>query len=471
MIHRTAKEIRADVLDGRSTAVQVTEETLAKIADAEDYLHAFLTVAGSHALDQAGRLEQRAAAGEAPGPLWGVPFSVKDTYDTAGVRTTYGSRVFADHVPDRDAELVRRVRQAGGVLVGKTNTPEFAIYIRTVNELQAETVNPWDHARTTGGSSGGAAASVAAGLTPIAIGSDGGGSVRIPAALCGVVGLMPSRGSIPRGGGHIGTRRFSSAGPLAADAGDALTLWRVMAGPDQADGLSRGLLPTGVTHADPPGAPRMRWIAESGVPGGEADVVETVQSSAELFAHELRVPLEVSTRSMQAARFSEAFYAMMQADRLSTGGRELLDDPATNSLLTGYGRHQFERAAAIDGAAYSAAVEVQLSATEHLLGLLDEVDVLLTPTLSFVAPLIPSGEQPLPEDARRGFVAFTYLMNYTGFPAVTVPAGLVRGLPVGLQIIGRPGSEEYLLDLAGRFQRQVYRMPDVRPLSRLGGHE
>ncbi|MBI0382729.1 amidase, partial [Streptomyces albiflaviniger] len=169
------------------SAVTATRESLDRIRDRDPGLRAFLTVCPGRALADA---EAADAAPDRPGPMRGIPFSVKDTYPTGQVRTTFGSAVFAEHVPDRDAPVVARIRRAGGILVGKTNTSEFAIYIRTVNELQPETLNPWDPARVCGGSSGGAAASVAAGLTPVALGSDGGGSVRVPAALCGVVGVL-----------------------------------------------------------------------------------------------------------------------------------------------------------------------------------------------------------------------------------------------------------------------------------------
>jgi Asp-tRNA(Asn)/Glu-tRNA(Gln) amidotransferase A subunit family amidase len=462
MTPRTATEIRSAIVTGKLTAREIVLDTLERIHALDRRLHSFITVADDHALRQVDELERRAAAGEEPGPLWGVPFSVKDVYDTAGVRTTYGSRIFRDHVPSRDAELVSRIRRAGGILVGKTNTPEFAIYIRTVNELQPETVNPWHLSRTPGGSSGGAAASVAAALTPVAVGSDGGGSVRIPAALCGVVGLMPSRGSIPRNGGHIGTRRFSAAGPLALDAADALTLWQVMRGPSAHDGLTRGLLPTGVSAPSAPEEPpRLRWIGESGAPGAEPDVVKTVNAAARALADTLGAGLKAHSASLDSPRFAGAFYTMMQADRLSTGGQALIDNPTARDALTNYARHHLEQATQIDGAAYSAAIEMQLEATEHLDGLLEGADVLLTPTLGFVAPEIPAGPESLPEDARRGFVAFTFLMNYTGFPAATVPCGLVRGLPVGLQLIGRPGSEHMLLSLCQRFQNSIYRLLDA----------
>lgn len=460
MSQQSAVDLRAAIVHGHTTPEAAVADVLQRIEEVDDQLHSFVTVCRDHAMGQLVDLERRAASGEQPGPLWGVPFSVKDILDTAGVRTTYGSRIYEHHVPVADAEVVARIRRAGGILVGKTNTPEFAIYIRTVNDLQPETVNPWGRERTAGGSSGGAAASVAAGLTPIAVGSDGGGSVRIPSALCGLVGLMPSRGSIPRGGGRIGTRRFSAAGPMATDARDALALWRVLQGPSPVEPLSRGLYPTGVTHDRLDGrVPRLRWVGDSGVEGSDQTVVDVAHAAAESFAEALQAHLDVSEGSLESPRFADSFYTMMQADRLSTGGRELIEDPHRSRMLTSYARHHFEQALRVDGAAYSAALETQLAATVHLVHLLDGVDVVLTPTVGLVAPKIPQGSQGLPEEARRAFVAYTFLMNYTGFPAATVPCGQVHGMPVGLQMVGRPGSDEELLYLCRQFQENVFQLP------------
>ena len=460
MIPERALDIRNAVVAGETSAGEILDETLRTIKKSDTELHSFLTVDEDHAWDQVRELDRRLASGERPGPLWGVPFSVKDTYDTREVRTTYGSRVYDRHVPQRDAELVRRIREAGGVLVGKTNTPEFAIYIRTVNDLQPETRNPWDLACTPGGSSGGAAASVGAGLTTIAVGSDGGGSIRVPAALCGCVGLMPSRGALPRTGGRIGTRRFSSGGPIALDARDAHLLYQVMTGPYAGDGLSRGLFPTGIRQpAGIPVVPRIRWIGDSGVPGADDQVVTAVHEAAAEFAGSHGGWLDEPGTSLEAPKFSEAFYDIMQADRFSTGGSEVFRDEQANALLTDYGRHQFARGSAVTGAAYSAAIETQLKAVEHLEQLLDDVDLVATPTVPFTAPRIPEGGLALPEDARRGFVAFTFLLNYTGFPAVSIPCGTVRSMPVGLQLIGRPGSEDLLMSYAASFQDRVFRLP------------
>jgi len=458
--------IRDAILIGQLSAREITEATLKHIHELDGGLNSFLTVADDQALAEAEALDRRTATEERPGPLWGVPFSVKDLYDTVGVRTTYGSRIYERHVPTVDAEIVARIRRAGGILVGKTNTPEFAIFIRTVNDLQPETVNPWDVRRTAGGSSGGSAASLAAGFTPIGVGSDGGGSVRIPAALCGLVGLLPSRGSVPRGGSRIGTRRFSAAGPMALNAIDATALWEVMRGPDVADPLSRGLAPPGVS-----GGPvahhgaRMRWIGESGAAGDDTSVVDVAHHGAQNLAAAVDAVLSESDLSLDSPRFADPFYTMMQSDRLATGGRELLREDATADLLTTYARHHFERGLLLRGDDYSNSLEMQLTATDHLLGLLDGFDILLTPTVAAIAPEIPVDTQELPEDARRGFVAFTFLMNYTGFPAATVPCGLLHGMPVGLQLIGRPGTEGDLLTLCRVFQQDVFHLPTAPPFA------
>lgn len=454
-----ASEIQVAVASGRTSARKIATSSLRRIEELDASLHCFLTVDPDLALAEADRTDQQIAAGEPIGPLAGVPFSVKDLYDTAGLRTTYGSRVFTDHVPTQDAEIVHRMRAAGAVLVGKTNTPEFAIYIRTTNDLMPETINPWDLSRSCGGSSGGAASSVAAGMTPVALASDGGGSTRIPAALCGVVGIFPSRGAVPRGGGRVSTRRFSSAGPIAVQAHDAKLVLSVIRGPSPSDPLSRGLYPTGVPSGQWPAAkPRIRWVGDSGRQANTT-VVNAIHRAALSLAETTGTPLWDTDDSFETPRFSEAFYDIMQADRYSTGGELLHTDPASNALLTSYTRHHFDAAAKVSGSNYSRALEMQLEATDKLLSLFDDVDVVACPTVGEVAPALSQPVDALPEDARRAFVAFTFLCNLTGFPAATVPCGLVEGLPIGLQLIGRPGSDDQLLDLCAIFQERVMTMP------------
>ncbi|RYF59574.1 MAG: amidase [Comamonadaceae bacterium] len=458
-MEETARSITANIVAGDTTAVAITEATLQRIHDDDRDLHSFLTVCTDQAIASAARIDRETPSGATPGALSGVPVSIKDTYDTAGIRTTYGSRIFQDNIPAASAPLVERIVAAGGIIIGKTNTSEFAIYPRTVNDLQPETVNPFDHTRTCGGSSGGAAASVAAGLTTVAVGSDGGGSIRIPAALCGVVGLKPSRGAIPRGGGLVSTRRFSCAGPIARSADDARALWRAMAGPSPSDRLSRNFA-ADAPEVAPRGTTRLRWIPESGVEGNEQDVIDAVRDAVSALANVGGIDVVDSSMSLHSPQFSAAFYNIMMADRLSTGGAALIAEPTKSALLTHYGRHQFERASQVTGEQYSQAVELELAAADHLDDLFGPADLIVTPTVGFVASVIPSDEHiPLPENARRGLVAYTFLANYTGYPAITVPCGMVRGLPVGLQVIGRPHSEEQLLDIAVAVQESVFSPP------------
>ncbi|MCR6485130.1 amidase [Amycolatopsis sp. OK19-0408] len=428
--------------------VPTVRASLDRIRERDPALRAFLAVCEDQAMADARALDD---SGERAGSMHGIPFSVKDTYATAGVRTTYGSAVFADNVPTRDAPVVARIRRAGGVLVGKTNTPEFAIYIRTLNELQPETVNPWDPARICGGSSGGAAASVAAGLTPVALGSDGGGSVRIPAALCGVVGLKPSRGAVSAGGGFIGTRRFSVPGPLALRVSDARAMWEAMRGKESSERDTLEFVDRDTVSAGPW---RLRWVPDSGRAADSA-VVGVVRSALGRLATLDGFDVEDSTLSLETPRFAEPFYDAMMADRLSTGGDRMLAQ--ARELLAPYTRHHLERASTISGAAYSESLGRGDAAADHLDALLHDVDFLVTPTTGVIAPEGASGpSDALPEDARRELVAYTFLANYTGYPAITVPCGLESGMPVGLQVLGRPGSEDRLLDVAEAVQQHVY---------------
>lgn len=452
VLDEPATEIRRRVAASELSATEITEATLDRIARRDQHIHSFLTVDGDGALTQAAEVDRRMAAGEAPGPLCGVPVSIKDLYLTRGLRTTFGSLLFGEYVPETDSVHAQRLRAAGAIIVGKTNTPEFGIFIRTLNRLGPETVNPWDLSRTAGGSSGGAAASVAAGLTPIAIGSDGGGSIRIPAALCGVLGVFPSHGLVPRHGGRIGTRLFSSAGPLTRNVADAAITLQVLAGSDPRDPLSWSEPAADMSAAVgcPIGGVRLAPVALADASGMTTAVLDAVAALAARL-QDLGAELE-DLRMLDVEPFRAPFYDMMMADRLASGGRELLEDAAASSRLTDYARAHFEKAAYVTGEQYSRALDERLRARAVLHELLDGVDVLVMPSVGLLAPEIDDSAPALPEVARRNYVSFTFMQNYTGLPAVSVPAGLVDGLPVGLQFVGRPRSEPLLLGLAGAAQ-------------------
>ena len=199
-----AWQIRQLMADGQLSATDVTTYFLERIARLDERIHAFITVATTEALEQARAADTLAKSGAPMGLLHGIPIAFKDLYWTRGIRTTGGSRVYHDHVPEEDSVYAERVKHAGGVIIGKTNTPEFGLSFRTRNELAPETLNPWDLERTSGGSSGGTAAAVSAGLCPMGLGGDSAGSTRIPASFCGVVGLHPSNGLVPKHGAFGG---------------------------------------------------------------------------------------------------------------------------------------------------------------------------------------------------------------------------------------------------------------------------
>lgn len=412
------------------------------------------------ARETATRLQAKLERGEQPGPLFGVPVSLKDLYETAGVRSTSGSRVLEDYVPDFDSVYAERLRGADAVIVGKTNTPEFAVFIRTVNDISPETVDPWDPARTCGGSSGGAAASVAAGFTQLAVGSDGGGSTRIPAALCGTVGVQPSRGVVPRVGGLVGTLLFSSAGPIARDVRDAATMLQVLAGPDDRDpACRRDALGDYLAGLDDGVAGlRVMWLKRSGLFDATDEIVAACRKGLAALERAGAAARD-SSGSMESARWRDGFYAMMMADRYAAGGTRFYQDAAARRLLTDYARTHFERAAGVTGAQYSAALADLFAAVRLMEDLFDGADLLVTPTVGMVAAELSDDRARIPDEARLPYVAYTYLVNYTGYTAATVPCGLVDGLPVGLQLIGRPGAEATVLRACRALERALPSLP------------
>ncbi|MDQ7908025.1 amidase [Phytohabitans sp. ZYX-F-186] len=413
---------------GELSPVEVTTHFLDRIERLDGDLHCFVTVDREGALADARALERRGA-----GPLYGLPVAVKDQYLTRGLRTTGGSALYRDRVPDEDAACVERIRAAGGIVLGKTNTPEFGLHWRTLNRVAPETRNPWDTGRSPGGSSGGSAAAVAAGLAPLALGSDCAGSIRLPAAFCGVTGILPGNGLVPRHGGLGGSLRFTGIGPIARGVRDAALLLEVLAGYDPRD-------PTGRRDA------AFRWPRRRGVrdlrvawwspgveAGGDARVVAAVRAAAariaEAGAHFDDPGLVLGDEECQAA-----FSRMTYADRYALQGRELLADPGTAAELTPLVRQRFEAGGRVTGAEYAEALAVRFRAVQRLADAFDRYDVLAGPTVGFTAVAPPAGDWTW---RPAGITDHTYLANFAGVPAVSVPCGLVDGLPVAVQLMAR----------------------------------
>jgi len=453
----SAAGIAALVASGKVSAVEVTEAFIARTRDLEPELRTYVTFDPEGALDQARAIDRARAEGHLPGPMAGVPLSVKDQYRTRGLRSTGGSQIHADHVPAEDAAFVARLRAAGAVILGKTTTPEFGMFWRPAGFVAPESRNPYDRGRTTGGSSGGAAGGVAARLVPAAIGSDGGGSIRLPAAFCGVMGLHPTLGRVPRHGGFGGALHFTQVGPIARDPRDLALVLSVISGPDDRDPLTRFAPPLDLS-LDPP-APEDLCLAWWEVEDADHDprVIAAARHAASRLASALHYdlsPLAPDAIDVRAALTQ--FQAISRADRFKLHGRPLYEEPASRARLTPYVREAYAIAATVTGADYARALEHRLQTQARLANLFRHHDLILSPTAGTTA-------LPIPDDLLwrpAGYITYTFIANYTGIPALTLPCGIVDRLPVGLQIMGPGGSEPLLLAAAG-VARQV--LGDISP--------
>jgi Asp-tRNA(Asn)/Glu-tRNA(Gln) amidotransferase A subunit family amidase len=460
---RPADEIADGVRRGAFSAREVTDAFLDRVEQLEPKLHAFITVAADHARAQASAIDALPAA-KRDALLLGVPFGTKDNVFTAGVRTTMGSRLFENHTPSTDALMIERLSAAGAVLLGKTNLPEFSMWGRSGNLVTPECRNPWDPRRTCGGSSGGSGAAVAAGMTPIAIGTDDGGSIRLPAALNGVFGLYPSPNQVPLEGCVIGGF-VSAAGPLTRHVRDAaLVLDAVKPGQDLAGSIDLGV--SGL---------RMVWVAEhEDTAFNDPRVVEAARTAAfalEQAGARVEDPEFVLVETQGAAPLSPF------PEQPSYGGVRPFELPETKKITAEPGWEKLLAPnARQSGIVGNELVEIteemarrRRRVVDQIRGLHETYDVILTPTIDQVAPLIP-GDWSYPYappgspamEAIRQYVKYTHRVNLAGCVAASVPCGFVDGMPAGLQVIGRPGAELTVLRVA-RALEQITPWADKRP--------
>jgi aspartyl-tRNA(Asn)/glutamyl-tRNA(Gln) amidotransferase subunit A len=411
-------------------------------------------VTPEHALSAAREAERRYGGGLDLAPdLLGVPVSVKDVVPTKGIRTTLGSRLFADWIPDHDAPLVDRLRTAGAVIVGKTNLPELGWKGDSGNRLIGPTGNPFDPARTAGGSSGGAAAAVAAGMGPLAQGGDGAGSIRIPAALCGVFGLKPSHGRVPYAPAGA-LELLVAEGPITRTVADAALMLDALAGFHPRDRLS---LPApdqpflAATQVEAR-ALRIAWSPDLGHARVDREVLDVAERAARVF-EELGCAVEEVTPPWRdplpvlELLFATA-YAGLHADGYGAG---IPSERALDELDAGLAT-LVRRGLTVSAAELTAAHLEQLRLCEQVTSFMGGWDLLLTPTLpvtAFAAGL----DQPPAYAGPYEWLPFTYPFNLTGQPAATVPAGFAGGLPVGLQIVGRLRDDATVLAAAAAFER------------------
>ena len=427
-----ARRVRMQEVSAR----ELVQGALDRIAQVDDRVHAFVAIDPEAALTAASEIDVRVARGEDVGPLAGIPIGVKDLEDAAGVRTTHGSIVYADAPPaDADSVLVTRLKSAGCVVIGKTNTPEFGHKADTVNALFPATCNPWNFERTPGGSSGGSAAAIASGMVPMATGSDGGGSIRIPSALCGLSGFKPSLGRVPSGGSHAPDwHHLSTKGVMAARVADIALGLDAVIGPDPTDLRSMPMPdPAWVSAVAEPHVPmRVAWSPTLGY-----------------------APLDDEVRAM----CESAVKQLEQLGAIVTVVEDVFDKDPVGPWLTLTSAYNLRSLEPVRGTEKWSSVDPMLamvaeSATTRtavdmvkaedechqlnlrLVELFKEVRLLVTPTTAAVAPRI-NEPGTINGATDVNWVRYTYPFNLTRSPAGTVCVGVSSaGVPVGLQLIG-----------------------------------
>jgi aspartyl-tRNA(Asn)/glutamyl-tRNA(Gln) amidotransferase subunit A len=431
--------------------VELTRAVLERVERLNPIVNAFCTVTADAALAAAREAEQAAMKGELRGPIHGIPFSIKDLHLTKGVRTMSGSFIFERRVPDVDPPVVRRLKQAGGVMLGKTTTPEFGWKGLGDSPLTGITRNPWNRGTTTGGSSAGAGAATAAGLGPIHQGSDGAGSIRIPSGFCGIYGLKPSFGRVPMW--PVTNNDYAShMGPMARTVADAALMLSVMAGPDEWDRTSLETAPDDYVGKLTAGIKGLK-VAFSPDLGGfpvDAEVASVVKQAARAFedlgcvvdevkpgfadSHDL---IRCLWSAHEAGNYAQ--YLPQWRDRMDPGLVACIEDGLRYSMVD-----------------YVEARGQKLAYWDTVRPLFEKFDLLLTPTLSVAA--FPVGRLN-PEHWRQhawdwiGWASFSYPFNFTGQPAASAPAGFTSdGLPVGLQIVGRRFADLTVLQASAAFE-------------------
>ena len=449
-----ARDLVAAMKARQASAREVLDAHLARIDEVNPRVNALVSLDPDRAREAALAADEKVAREEPTGVLHGLPFAFKDTHAVAGWRTTYGSPLFKDHVPDYDDLTVARVRAAGAVVVGRSNTPEFAAGSHTFNTVFGTTVNPYDLTRSAGGSSGGAAAALASGMVPLADGSDMGGSLRNPASFCNVVGLRPSLGRVPQWPVQNAWETTGVAGPLARDVGDVALLLSVLAGPDVR-------VPTALSESGsvfwplagtPPTGLRVALAPDlGGAYAVDPEVRDVVEAAGSTFAglgasvvraHPTLAGGDDTFRILRAWHF-QATLGPLLAAHPDAFKQSLADNIRAGEGLTGA------------DVAHAYAQRTELG--RRMVAFFEDHDVLVTP-VSQVPPFPADQEFPAsvagqPVESYLDWMRSAYLVTVTGCPALSLPAGFTRdGLPVGIQVIAPHNYERRLLEIGAAFE-------------------
>jgi Asp-tRNA(Asn)/Glu-tRNA(Gln) amidotransferase A subunit family amidase len=452
-----ATELRRLIRGRKVSPVEITEAALSRIDRLNPKLAAFVTVTADRARVDASAAEARALEGESTGLLDGIPYSIKDLEPTAGIRTTYGSKFFEHNIPAEDGAVAARMKASGGILLGKTNTPHFGHRDMCDNLIGPPCRNPWKLDRTSGGSSGGAAAAVASGLGPVAHGSDGAGSIRIPSALCGVFGVKPSFGRVPY---HPNTDYWSARshnGPMTRAVRDAALMLTVLAGADPRDPLSIDAPPEDYVTAcdgDLKGL-KVAWSRDLGYAAETVDpeIGVIAERAAQRFS-ELGCTVEAPVIRWPDPR--EVHKIIWQVSMAARYGDRAIErpewvEPSLMQMILNAGR--------LSAVEYGKALVFRSVFYQAVREFFEGYDLLLTPQMPVAAWSVDAGANDGPHDAEGrpmpflDRVPFMYPFNLTGQPAASVPCGFTaEGLPVALQIVGRWHDDASVLRAAAGFE-------------------
>jgi amidase len=451
MFYLTATEMLKLLRAREVSAVELLDAHLRRIEEVNPEVNAIVTLVADRAREEAREADRDLARGHWRGPLHGLPVAHKDLADTAGIRTTYGSPLFADHVPVKDAPIVRRMREAGAITLGKTNTPEFGTGSHTVNELFGATRNPYDLSKSAGGSSGGAAAALATGMVALADGSDMGGSLRNPASFCNVVGLRPTPGRVPSPSAIAAWFTLAVSGPLARTAEDLALLMSAVAGFDAASPLS--ITESGAVFAEPLELDltglRIAWSPDL---GGLPVDAETAKVTAEAPAVLEGLGARVDRADLDLSDAEDAF-RIYRAWHYASSFGDLPQDRVGPNV-----RWNVERGREVTGADLARAERLRSGLYQRMNDFFRTYDFLIAPVSQVPpfpvdAPYVSEiNGQALPD--YLAWMRSAYWISVLHAPAASVPCGFTGGgLPVGVQIVGRPFADMRVLRLAHAFEK------------------
>jgi aspartyl-tRNA(Asn)/glutamyl-tRNA(Gln) amidotransferase subunit A len=456
LLKLTISEIAPKIRSGEVSPVELTEAALAHADRLQPTLNSFITILRDQAMEQAREQEAALVRGEYLGPLQGIPIGIKDNIATGGIRTTVGTKVLSDNVPEEDAEVVRRFKEAGAIILGKENLEEFAAGATSNNPHYGPVHNPWGLDHIPGGSSGGGGANVASGVTFASLGTDLGGSVRLPGTFCGVVGLKQTYGRVSQRGLLVTSFNGDHIGPMTRSVSDSALVLQALAGYDP---LDPSTVPVPVPDYSAALGRDLQGM-KMGVPSNYFfKLVDSEVEAAVRLAIEALQELGVETRevSLPSMEYSGALRFASMADSVVT------HEPYIQAKREDYGPDTLYRTLAgqfVLGRDYAKALKVQRTIQEEHARVLQEVDFLVTPTAPVPAPRIDAkyitldGEEHRVRGPGSGIISrFTSPENATGLPAITVPCGFSQaGLPIGVQFIGRAFDESTLLRVARGYE-------------------